>query len=43
MLIIFAILLLLLIGIFPIAAIIVGARAERGMMKIMDKEREKKN
>jgi hypothetical protein len=43
MLIIFSILLLLLIGIFPIAAVIVGARAERQMRKILEKERENKN
>lgn len=43
MLIIFAILLLFLIGIFLIAAVIVGAKAEREMRKIMEKEREKKN
>ena len=40
MLIIFAILLLLLIGIFPVAAVIVGASAEREMRKILQKERE---
>ena len=43
MLIIFAILLLFLIGIFPIAAVVFGAKAEREMRKILDKEREKKN
>lgn len=39
MLLLFAILLFLLIAVSPIAAVIVGARAEAEMRKIMDRER----
>lgn len=39
MLLLFAILFLLLIAVFPIIAVIIGARAEKGMRKIMDDEK----
>lgn len=41
MLLLFAILFLLLVAVFPICAVIIGAKAEKQMRKIFDNEAKK--